>query len=29
MPNYVTPTVGTGAVTDTAQTKRLVPELQF
>ena len=27
MPNYVTPTIGTGAVTDTAQTKRLVPEL--
>lgn len=27
MPNYVTPTIGTGAVTDTAQTKRLVPAL--
>ena len=27
MPNYVTPTIGTGAVTDSAQTGDLVPEL--
>lgn len=27
MPNYVTPTIGTGAVTDTAKTGDLVPEI--
>lgn len=29
MPNYVTPTIGSGAVADAANSDRLVPELQL